>query len=93
MPAQLDATTIGREGVIGGIVSLGHTPAFARGLVQVSGQAARIAIARLEITLTYVEAKGGCRWQLTPLPLLLKRVLSLLGLSSKVYTRLAHNSG
>jgi transposase len=51
------------------------------------------AIARLEITLTSVEGKGGRRWQLTPLPLLLKRVLSLLGLSSKVYTRLAHDSG
>lgn len=46
---SVEATTIGREGVIGGIVSLGHAPAFARGLVQVSGQAARIAIARLEI--------------------------------------------
>lgn len=51
------------------------------------------AIARLEITLTCVEGKGGRRWQLTPLPPLLKRVLSLLGLPSKVYTRLAHDSG
>jgi transposase len=51
------------------------------------------AIARLEITLTCVEGKGGRRWQLTPLPHLLKRVLSLLKLPSKVYTRLAHNSG
>jgi transposase len=51
------------------------------------------AIARLEITLTCVEGKGGRRWQLPPLPPLLKRVLSLLGLPSKVYTRLAHNSG
>ena len=51
------------------------------------------AIARLEITLTCVEGTGGSRWQLTPLPHLLKRILSLLGLPSKVYTRLAHNSG
>src|SRR5207248_926013 len=51
------------------------------------------AIARLEITLTCVEGSSGVRWQLTALPPLLKRVLSLLGLSSKVYTRLVHNSG
>lgn len=51
------------------------------------------AIARLEITLSCVEGQGGRSWQLTPLPLLLKRVLGLLGLSSRVYTRLAHNSG
>jgi transposase len=50
-------------------------------------------IARLEITLTCVEGSGGQSWQLTPLPPLLKRVLILLGLSSRVYTRLAHNSG
>jgi transposase len=51
------------------------------------------AIARLEMTLTSVEGNSGPNWQLTPLPALLKRVLSLLGLSIKVYTRLAHNSG
>ena len=51
------------------------------------------AIARLEITLTCVEGSSGPSWQLTPLPPLLKRVLSLLGLASKVYTRLAYNSG
>jgi transposase len=51
------------------------------------------AIARLEITLSCVEGKSGRSWQLTPLPPLLKRVLGLLGLSSRVYTRLAHNSG
>src|SRR3954452_23372870 len=43
------------------------------------------AIARLEITLTCVEGGVVWNWQLTPLPPLLKRVLSLLGLSSKVY--------
>jgi transposase len=51
------------------------------------------AIARLEITLTCVEGESGRNWQLTPLPPLLKRVLGLLKISSKVYTDLAHNSG
>jgi transposase len=51
------------------------------------------AIARLEITLSCVEGSAGRRWQLTPLPPLLKRVLSLLGVSSKVYLRLTHNTG
>jgi transposase len=51
------------------------------------------AIARLEITLSCVEGRSGVSWQLTALPPLLKRVLSLLGLSSKVYTCLVHNSG
>jgi CRP-like cAMP-binding protein len=44
----LEAATIGREGVIGGIVSLDHKPAFARGRVQLAGQAARISLSRLE---------------------------------------------
>jgi transposase len=51
------------------------------------------AIARLEITLTCIERRSGQSWQLTPLPPLLMRVLRLLGLSSKVYTRLVHDSG
>lgn len=44
----LEAATIGREGVVGGIVSIGHKPAFARGLVQLPGQVARISLPRLE---------------------------------------------
>jgi CRP-like cAMP-binding protein len=44
----VEAATIGREGVIGGIVSLGHKPAFARALVQIPGRAARISVSRLE---------------------------------------------
>jgi CRP-like cAMP-binding protein len=44
----VEAATIGREGVVGGIVSLGLSPAFARAVVQVPGQAARVPIARLE---------------------------------------------
>jgi transposase len=51
------------------------------------------AIARARITLTRVESGGEVRWHLTPLPHLVKRVLSYLGLSDAVYTRLVINSG
>jgi transposase len=51
------------------------------------------AIARVRITLTRVESDGGVRWHLTPLPNWVKRVLSYLGLSEAVYTRLVINSG
>jgi CRP-like cAMP-binding protein len=44
----VEAATIGREGAVGGIVSLGAKPAFAGAVVQISGEAARISIARLE---------------------------------------------
>jgi CRP-like cAMP-binding protein len=44
----LEAATIGREGVVGGNVSLGYKPAHARGLVQLPGQAARIPLPHLE---------------------------------------------
>jgi CRP-like cAMP-binding protein len=44
----VEAATIGREGAIGGIISLGHKPAFSRGLVQIPGKAFRIPISRLE---------------------------------------------
>jgi CRP-like cAMP-binding protein len=44
----VEAATIGREGAVGGIVSLGHKPAFARASVQIPGQAARISVNRLE---------------------------------------------
>jgi transposase len=50
------------------------------------------AIARARITLTQVESGDEVRWHLTPLPTLVKRVLSYLGLSQAVYTRLAINS-
>jgi transposase len=50
------------------------------------------AIARAPITLTRVESGGEVRWHLTPLPNLVKRVLSYLGLSDAVYTRLVINS-
>jgi transposase len=51
------------------------------------------AIARAGITLTRVESGGEVRWHLTPLPHLVKRVLSYLGLSDAVYIRLVINSG
>jgi transposase len=50
------------------------------------------AIAGAELTLTRVESGNGCRWHLTALPVLVKRVLSYLGLSEEVYTRLVINS-
>jgi transposase len=51
------------------------------------------AVARAGITLTRVDSGGEVRWHLTPLPKLVKRVLSYLGLSEAVYTRLVINSG
>jgi hypothetical protein len=50
-------------------------------------------IARARITLTRVESGGEVRRHLTPLPDLVKRVLSYLGLSDTVYARLVMNSG
>lgn len=44
----IEAATIGREGVVGGIVSLGLKPAFTRAVVQIAGRARRIPVARLE---------------------------------------------
>jgi hypothetical protein len=51
------------------------------------------AIARTGVTLTRVEGDDGGRWQLSPLPVLVTRVLGYLGLSEEVYTRLVINSG
>jgi CRP-like cAMP-binding protein len=44
----IEAATIGREGAIGGIVSLGSKPAYARAAVQIPGEAMRVSVARLE---------------------------------------------
>lgn len=44
----VEATTIGREGVIGGIVSRGHQPAFTRAVVHIPGNAQRISLKNLE---------------------------------------------
>ena len=51
------------------------------------------AIVRTGMTLTQVGSGDGCRWHLTGLPVLVKRVLGYLGLSDEVYTRLVINSG
>jgi transposase len=51
------------------------------------------AIAGTGLTLTRVIGGDGCRWHLTALPVLVKRVLGYLGLSEEVYTRLVINSG
>jgi transposase len=50
-------------------------------------------IARTGVTLTQVVGADGCRWHLSPLPVLVTRVLGYLGLSEEVYTRLVINSG
>lgn len=44
----VEAATVGREGALGGIVSAGHKPAFARAVVQVAGAALRLETDRLE---------------------------------------------
>jgi CRP-like cAMP-binding protein len=44
----VEAATIGREGAIGGIVSAGSKPAFARAVVQIGGTALRIETTQLE---------------------------------------------
>jgi transposase len=51
------------------------------------------AVTRMEITLTQVEAKKGTWWWLTPLPPLLERILALLGVSRRIYTGLAGDTG
>lgn len=44
----VEAATIGCEGAVGGIISLGLKPAFARASVQIGGPALRILVTRLE---------------------------------------------
>jgi transposase len=51
------------------------------------------AIARAQITLSWVGDIEGRRCQLSRLPELIKRVLRYLGLSERAYTRLVINSG
>ena len=55
-----------------------------------SGTSLRRSHAQLE---TGVGSGEGSRWHLPALPVLVKRVLSYLGLSDEVYTRLVINSG
>ena len=68
---------------------------FARLPVTETWTAKRVleTIAGAGLTLTRVESGEGCRWHLTTLPVLVKRVLGYLGLSNEVYTRLVINSG
>jgi transposase len=51
------------------------------------------AIALAGVTVTRIESGDDSRWHLTPLPLLLRRVLAYLGLTETVYTGLVINSG
>jgi transposase len=51
------------------------------------------AIARVGVTLIEEVSAEGCRWHLTALPVLVKRVLGYLGLSDELYNRLVINSG
>jgi CRP-like cAMP-binding protein len=44
----VEAATVGREGAIGGVISLGLAPAFARAQVRIPGSVARLSRARLE---------------------------------------------
>lgn len=44
----VEAATIGREGAVGGVVSLGLKPAFARASVEIPGMAMRVAVTKLE---------------------------------------------
>jgi CRP-like cAMP-binding protein len=44
-----EAATIGREGAVGGIVSGGHKPAFARAVTEIAGLAVRIETARIKV--------------------------------------------
>jgi CRP-like cAMP-binding protein len=45
---EVEAATIGYEGAIGGVVSAGHKPAYARAMVQIGGPAFAIDTARIE---------------------------------------------
>jgi CRP-like cAMP-binding protein len=44
----VEAATVGREGVVGGVISLGHKPAFCFARVQVAGEALRLPLKKLE---------------------------------------------
>jgi len=50
------------------------------------------AFAREEISLSCVDGDGQTHWHITPLPYLLARILTLLGLSTDLYIRLTENS-
>lgn len=50
------------------------------------------AFERTEITRTRIELNGETIWNITALPSLLTQILSLLGLSTELYTQLGDNS-
>ena len=49
---MVEVATIGKEGAVGGIVSSGKAPAYARAVVQVSGFALRVDLKALEVVKT-----------------------------------------
>jgi transposase len=51
------------------------------------------AVSRLQMTVSHVVWSGASHWLLTPLPRLLNQILTLLGLPSEIYTRLATDTG
>jgi CRP-like cAMP-binding protein len=51
---SVEAGTIGREGAVGFVTALGDGRAFARGIVQIAGRAARLETARLGAVLATV---------------------------------------
>jgi transposase len=51
------------------------------------------AIARMGVTLTHVMAEDDSRWYVSALPVLLLRILAMIGLSPTLYTGLAGNTG
>lgn len=53
---SVEVASVGREGALGGIISCGEAPAFARAIVLVGGQAFRVPMDTLE------EAKRGSRF-------------------------------
>lgn len=48
----VEVATIGREGAVGGIVSAGKAPAYARAVVQIAGSALRVDLKALETVKT-----------------------------------------
>ncbi len=50
------------------------------------------AFARAQITLTRIDMGSQVMWHITPLPGLLERILTYLGLPTSLYQRLAENS-
>jgi CRP-like cAMP-binding protein len=54
----VEVVTIGCEGAVGGVVSLGHKPAFGQAVVQIGGTAFKIATDRLDELKRHAPAVG-----------------------------------